>query len=76
MAGHLKVRPRVRVRLRLSQVLKGVRVMFSRIIPLDEEASRHALWVMAERFGATCTTHMGSDVTHLITNTQHTLKVC
>ena len=49
--------------------------MFSRIIPLEEEPSQHALWVMAQRFGATCTAHMGPDVTHLITNTQHTLKV-
>lgn len=52
-----------------------MRIMFSRIIPLEEEPRQHALWVMAERFGATCTAHMGDDVTHLVTNTQHTLKV-
>jgi len=52
-----------------------VRIMFSRIIPLEEEPRQHVLWVMAERFGATCTAHMGDDVTHLVTNTQHTLKV-
>lgn len=62
-------------------MLQGVRIMFSRIIPLEmKDPQRHPLWVMAKRFGASCTTAATpagwADVTHLITNTQHTLKVC
>jgi hypothetical protein len=54
--------------------------MFSRIIPLEvKDPQRHPLWVMAQRFGATCTSAATQadwiGVTHLITNTQHTLKV-
>lgn len=59
----------------LSQVLGGVVIMFSRIIPLDEEPTQHTLWLRATAFGATCTVEMSPAVTHLVTNTQHTLKV-
>lgn len=57
------------------QVLRGVVIMFSRIIPLDEVPSQHALWLRAEAFGARCTAQTDDAVTHLVTNTQHTLKV-
>ena len=58
-----------------AQVLRGVVIMFSRIIPLDEVPSQHALWLRAEAFGARCTATTDEAVTHLVTNTQHTLKV-
>lgn len=61
--------------LNLPQVLAGVVIMFSRIIPLDEEPTQHPLWLRAQAFGAACTVHMSDAVTHLVTNTQHTLKV-
>lgn len=62
------------LQLERSEVLRGVVIMFSRIIPLDEPPMQHALWLRAEAFGATCTTDMSDAVTHLVTNTQHTLK--
>ena len=57
------------------QVLRGVRIMFSRIIPLEEEPTQHKLWRLAERFGATCAIRAEDAVTHLVTTTQHTMKV-
>ena len=57
------------------QVLRGVVIIFSRIIPQAEVPSQHPLWLRAEAFGARCTAQTDDAVTHLVTNTQHTLKV-
>ncbi|KAK9832338.1 hypothetical protein WJX74_007130 [Apatococcus lobatus] len=57
------------------QVLAGVRILFSRVIPLEQKPESHALWKLALAFGAVCVTQMDSGVTHVITNTVGTEKV-
>lgn len=58
------------------RVLAGVRLTFSRVIPLEQEPSSHPLWRLAEQFGATCSTNVGDDVTHVVAVTDGTDKVC
>ena len=57
------------------QVLAGVRILFSRVIPLEQKPESHALWRLALAFGALCFTHMDAGITHVITNTVGTEKV-
>eukprot|EP00884_Botryococcus_braunii_P005692 jgi/Botrbrau1/15123/Bobra.0283s0002.1 len=56
------------------QVLKGVHILFTRVIPLHQEPCDHKLWRMAERFGATCTTETNPFVTHVVAGTSGTAK--
>ena len=58
------------------QVLAGVKIMFSRIIPLEQQPDTHPLWKLAVRFGATCTSQVSDDVTHVVANVSGTEKVC
>lgn len=57
------------------QVLAGVRILFSRVIPLEQKPESHALWRLALSFGAVCVTQMDAGITHVITNTVGTEKV-
>lgn len=55
-------------------MLEGVRILFSRIIPLEQSPQEHRLWQLAELFGATCFADTDPSVTHVITNTIGTQK--
>lgn len=57
------------------QVLAGVVILFSRIIPLEHEPESHPLWRLAVRFGARCAKGMSADVTHVVANVAGTEKV-
>ena len=57
------------------QVLAGVVILFSRIIPLEHEPESHPLWRLAVRFGARCAKGMNADVTHVVANVAGTEKV-
>ncbi|XP_050368799.1 RNA polymerase II C-terminal domain phosphatase-like 4 [Argentina anserina] len=48
------------------EVLKGCKVVFSRIIPSKFQADSHHLWKMAEQLGAICCTEVDSSVTHVV----------
>ncbi|KAI5676179.1 hypothetical protein M9H77_07129 [Catharanthus roseus] len=48
------------------EVLKGCRVVFSRVFPTQFPAENHQLWQMAEQLGATCTTEIDPSVTHVV----------
>ena len=48
------------------KVLKGVIIVFSSVIPLEQDPKTHELWQMAEAFGAKCSTAVGHGVTHLV----------
>ncbi|KAL6180149.1 hypothetical protein ACLB2K_046816 [Fragaria x ananassa] len=48
------------------EVLKGCKVVFSRIVPSKVQADSHHLWKMAEQLGAICLTEVDSLVTHVI----------
>ena len=57
------------------QVLRGVLILFSGVIPLADKPQEHHLWTLAERFGARCTTVKQDDVTHLVAKNTGTEKV-
>ena len=57
------------------QVLAGVRIVFSRVIPLDQPPQQHELWKRAEQFGATCSEKADASVTHVISKALGTQKV-
>jgi hypothetical protein len=56
------------------QVLEGVCILFSRVIPLEQPPETHPLWCLAESFGASCTAQMQESITHVVTNTNGTEK--
>ena len=58
------------------QVLAGVHIMFSRVIPLqDGRPELHPMWRKAVKFGATCTTQPSDAVTHVAAYVNGTEKV-
>ena len=57
------------------QVLRGVRIVFTRVIPLEQAPHTHPLWRMAESFGARCSTALAPDTTHLVAGASGTDKV-
>ena len=56
-------------------MLAGVRIVFSRVIPLDQPPQQHELWRRAEQFGATCSERADASVTHVISKALGTQKV-
>lgn len=57
------------------QVLEGVQLVFSRVIPLETNPRQHPLWLLAEQYGATCTEQCTDDTTHVVAMTGATEKV-
>lgn len=57
-----------------SEVLKGCKIVFSRVFPTKFQAENHQLWMLAERLGATCSTEVDSSVTHVISTDTGTEK--
>lgn len=57
-----KIIPRVR-----SEVLAGVHIVFSGVIPLDVPQETTDLWKLGHMFGAKCHTDLTSEVTHVVT---------
>ena len=57
------------------QVLAGVRLVFTRVIPLEQEPSSHPLWRLAESCGATCSGALDAGTTHVIAGASGTEKV-
>lgn len=48
------------------EVLKGCRIVFTRVIPISFPAENHHLWRMAEQLGATCSTEVDESITHVV----------
>ncbi|CAN6439786.1 unnamed protein product [Victoria cruziana] len=48
-------------------ILKGCKIMFSRVHPTRCPADTQPLWKMAENLGATCSAEIDSSVTHVVT---------
>lgn len=48
------------------QVLAGVHLLFSGVIPLDVEPRRAGIWIAAESFGAVCSTRLEPSTTHVV----------
>lgn len=57
-------------------VLAGCKILFSRVFPQGESLPHlHPLWQTAEHFGATCTTTLDEDITHVVAMSRGTDKV-
>ncbi|KAF8932432.1 Carboxy-terminal domain (CTD) phosphatase [Haplosporangium gracile] len=56
-------------------VLKGVNIVFSSVIPLGQIPQRADIWRQAESFGAICSTELSSGVTHVVAAKAGTQKV-
>jgi RNA polymerase II C-terminal domain phosphatase-like 3/4 len=59
----------------LRQVLRGVTLVFTRVIPLEMEPASHPLWHLAESFGAGCSGALDDATTHVIAGASGTEKV-
>jgi len=58
------------------KVLAGVHVLFSRVIPLNQDPRTHELWRRAEAFGAVCGTELVVGLTtHVVSTVAGTQKV-
>ncbi|KAK9799003.1 hypothetical protein WJX73_002493 [Symbiochloris irregularis] len=66
---------RVGLRTERAKVLQGTVVMFSGFTPVSMRPEEHHLWIMAESFGARCTSAKADDVTHLVARQGGTEKV-
>ncbi|KAJ7492115.1 hypothetical protein FB451DRAFT_1077957 [Mycena latifolia] len=62
--------PRIR-----AEVLEGVHILFSSVIPLDTNPEATEIWRMALMFGAKCSTELTADVTHVVAAKRGTVKV-
>uniref|UniRef100_A0A7N0V273 protein-serine/threonine phosphatase n=1 Tax=Kalanchoe fedtschenkoi TaxID=63787 RepID=A0A7N0V273_KALFE len=49
-----------------SEILKGCKIVFSRVFSLYVQAETHILWRIAEGLGATCCTEVDPSVTHVV----------
>lgn len=56
-------------------MLQGCSLVFSRVMPLEQDPRTHALWRMAEQYGATCSTHCSDATTHVVAAARGTEKV-
>lgn len=57
------------------QVLRGVHIVFTRVIPLEVQPDTHPLWMLANSYGATCGTVLSDAVTHVVAGCDGTEKV-
>ncbi|KAG6854140.1 hypothetical protein C0991_010051 [Blastosporella zonata] len=65
-----KIIPRIR-----TEVLEGVHLLFSSVIPLDTRPESTEIWKMAHMFGARCSTELKPDITHVVAAKRGTVKV-
>jgi len=56
-----RIIPRIR-----TEVLAGVHILFSSVIPLDTRPESTEIWKMAHMFGARCSTELTADITHVV----------
>ena len=56
------------------EILKGCKIVFSRVFPTKYQAENHHLWKMAENLGATCVTELDPSVTHVVSTDVGTEK--
>lgn len=57
-----------------TQLLRGINIAFSGLIPLNENCHASELWQLATLFGANCREDLSEDVTHLLALREGTKK--
>ncbi|KAF8079106.1 hypothetical protein FPV67DRAFT_95819 [Lyophyllum atratum] len=65
-----RIIPRIRM-----EVLEGVHILFSSVIPLDTRPESTEIWKMAHMFGAICSTELKPEITHVVAAKRGTVKV-
>ncbi|CAI2168649.1 3163_t:CDS:10, partial [Funneliformis geosporum] len=58
-----------------SQVLKGVHILFTHVIPTNQKKEEAEIWILAREFGAECYANWNSRITHLVAGDRGTEKV-
>ncbi|KAG8891174.1 Carboxy-terminal domain (CTD) phosphatase, partial [Tulasnella sp. 408] len=58
-----------------SEVLAGIRILFSSVIPLGTSPEQSEAWRCAREFGAKCATRLTDEVTHVVAAKEGTHKV-
>lgn len=48
------------------EILKDCKVVFSRVFPTNSQAEDQHIWKIAEKLGATCSTELDPQVTHVV----------
>ncbi|KAJ3676284.1 hypothetical protein LUZ60_003696 [Juncus effusus] len=56
------------------EILKGCKIIFSGVIPLNDRPQNHQIWKLAEEMGAECCTELDSSVTHVVASLNGTQK--
>ncbi|KAF0984225.1 hypothetical protein FDP41_007402 [Naegleria fowleri] len=56
-------------------ILRGKHIVFSGVIPLQQDPKQHPAWRIAQDLGATCYTDISPNVTHLVAGRKGTEKV-
>ncbi|CAK7338208.1 unnamed protein product [Dovyalis caffra] len=64
-ANENDVRVRQEFKTFCKDVLKGCKIVFSRVFPTGFRADHHHLWKMAEHLGATCSTELDTSMTRV-----------
>ncbi|XP_021858055.2 RNA polymerase II C-terminal domain phosphatase-like 4 isoform X3 [Spinacia oleracea] len=57
-----------------NEILRGCKIVFSRVFSTESQAENHHLWKMAEQLGATCAVEVDSSVTHVVSEYAGTEK--
>ncbi|CAG8610683.1 19525_t:CDS:10 [Cetraspora pellucida] len=58
-----------------AEVLKGVNILFTHVIPTSQKKESAEIWILAKEFGAVCSENWNNDVTHLVAGDRGTEKV-
>ncbi|CAG8582597.1 20708_t:CDS:10 [Gigaspora rosea] len=57
-----------------AEVLKGVNILFTHVIPTSQKKESAEIWILAKEFGAECSDGWNSEVTHLVAGDRGTEK--
>ncbi|CAG8774695.1 22403_t:CDS:10, partial [Dentiscutata erythropus] len=57
-----------------AEVLKGVNILFTHVIPTSQKKESAEIWILAKEFGAECSDGWNSKVTHLVAGDRGTEK--
>ncbi|RUP43618.1 hypothetical protein BC936DRAFT_136937, partial [Jimgerdemannia flammicorona] len=66
---------KVLIPLMKRNVLQGVNILFTSVIPLGQDPRKSEIWRLATQFGAECSLELSSRVTHVVAGKKGTAKV-
>lgn len=51
-----------------AKILRGMHILFSGVIPLNEDPRKNSYWINATMFGAICHLELSNEITHVISS--------